>query len=302
MKVLVTGSASRLAQAVLPVLAADDRIEQIVGIDRHETAFTHDRFTQILLDVRSIQVAHVVAGMDAVVHLAFVTSARDRNEMRDINVNGGQNVVRSCAERSVRCLIHVSSATVYELPARERPISEQHPRTALRGCAEAEDAVAFEAWLDGYEAQRVSLRIVRLRPHLIVGPHARRLVRLLLRSPFALRLAIPTPRLQCVHETDVANAVLQALHKDVGGAFNLACADNATLREMQRLRGGGLMPVPFPLARAALALARAFGLNVDPSRLESLRHELVLDTSRALRRLGWRPRYDSVQACLEATD
>jgi len=300
-KILVTGSASALAAAVLPALAADARITHIIGIDRGETAFRHTRFTQVLLDLRSPLLARVLSDVDAVVHLAFAAMNRgaiDRGTMRDMNVGGTQNVVQLAAQQRVARVIILSSAGIYELPARERVISETHPRQALPGFAYAEDKVAIEHWLDGFEPSAPRTTVVRLRPHVIVGPNASRDRRGLMRLPVYVRLTDPPPRVQCVHEDDVARAIVAAIFKDVKGAFNLACADALPLREIQRLRHALALPLPFPLARAVLRLAWRSGVGADPAWVEALRYHLVLDTNRARNRLGWRPAYDSVRKCL----
>jgi len=307
MKIVVTGSASTFAYALLPLLAADERIEQIVGADRRESAFDDARFTQVLVDPRSPQVAVVMTDMDAVVHLAAETVFDGAEESgadaaREINRAGTQNVFRCAAEKNVPCVVYLSSAAVYELPARHRPITEQHPRAALPGLAWAEDQVALEAWLDTFEREHPELRVVRLRPHLMVGVHGSALVRRLLRAPFSVRYAGRAPRLQCVHALDVARAVQQALFRNVAGAFNLACANSATLREMQRLNRAGLVPLSFSFAYRLARWTGRLHKGVAPSWMESLRHEVILDTNRARRRLGWKPQYDSVQACLRAAD
>jgi len=305
MKVLVTGSSSHLACALLPRLAAHPDVEQILGVDRRPPVFRDPRYTHVLCDVRSAQLARLMTGIDAVVHLAFVVmhgelgpERHDRDLIRDINLAGGQNVFRTAAAARVAAVVHLSSAAVYELPARERPIPEAHPRKPLPGFAYAEDKIALEDWLDAFEREHREIRVARLRPHVIVGPHAQPYLRALVRAPFYVRLSDPAPRLQVVHEADVVAAILAALTRDASGAFNLAAADAATLRELKPLA----LPLPFPLARAVVRLAWRFGRGTEPAWLEGLRHELVLDTSRARRRLGWRPRYDTAAGCIKAID
>lgn len=303
--VVVTGSASPLADVMLPLLAGDDRIEQVIGVDSRETAFRHARFAQVLLDIGSPQLARVLAGADAVVHLGAAAVTADETEAAtraNMRVHCGQNVFRCAAQQSVPCVVYLSTAAVYSLPARQRPINEQHPRAALPGFAWAEDHVALETWLDAFQEEHAEMRIVRLRPHLVVGKHGPRAVRHLLHTPFTVRLASTASRLQCVHALDVARAVQYALHRDVAGTFNLACANSATLREMQHLSGGGLITLPFALAsRLARRAGRRYGAATS-TWMEGLRHEVVLDTSRARRRLGWKPLYDSVSACLTAPE
>lgn len=310
MKLLVTASASPLATALLPALAADERVEQIIGLDERETEFTGPHFTQVLLDIRSPQVTRLVAGMDAVLHLGTAAALETSREelhnralLSDLAVHGAQNLFRCAAEQGVPCLVHVSSAAVYALPARSRPITEQHARAALAGFSWAEDHATLEDWLDRFTGENPATRLVRLRPHLTVGRRASPRVRALLRAPFHIRWTARPPRLQCLHVDDLGRAILAALfRKDAEGPFNLACTDAATLHEMQRLLGRGLMPLPFPMAYQLLRLAWRLGWVPEPLWMEALRHDIVLDTARARRRLGWRPHYDTVEACLKAVD
>lgn len=310
MKLIVTGSGSALAGALLPLLAADERIGQIIGLDNRETAFNDPRFTQVLLDLASPHAARVLAGADAMVHLALAAepddadgAPRDPSAAEGFYVGSAQNIFRAAIEQAVPRLVHVSSAVAYGLPARAQPIDEAHPRAALPGFAWAAHLVAFEEWLDIHEAQHPETRVIRLRPHLIVGRHAAPAVRMLLRAPFSLRFAGRAPRLQCVHVEDVAQAIMHSIERpDVAGAFNLACADAATFAEMQRRAGGGHVPLPLAAAYQWCRISRRFGQGADPDWLEWLRHDVVLDTNRARRRLDWRPRYDSTDACLRASD
>lgn len=296
MRVLVTGSASRLATVLLPRLAADERIKQIIGVDRRETAFHDPRYTQVLLDTRSPELINVLKGVHAVVHLAMSAHGPDR---RTSNVMGTQNVARLAHAQGARRFVIVSSAAVYELPPRARTITEAHPRRAWPGVGIAEDGVEIEAWLDDFDQERDRFTVVRLRPHLIVGPRRPRFVRALIAAPFYIPFT-DRPRLQCVHEDDVAQAIAAALYQDARGAFNLACADSATLEEIKRMQHRMLLPLAFPLARALTRLAAHLGAGVEPSWIEALRYNLVLDSSRARKLLGWRPRYDTIVACVGA--
>lgn len=307
MKIVVTGASSRLAQALIPLLLDEDRVEQVIGMDQRDVVIDDPRYTHILLDMRSAQVARLLAQADAVVHLALAEDntlgvrAALHASRREERLLGSQNVFLAANLQRVKSIVHVSSAAVYELPARERPIGEAHPRAALPGIALAEDQVAFEAWLDEFEVDHTDIRLVRLRPHLMIGTQAARHNRMALRLPFYVKLAAPS-KLQCVHEDDVLRAILLALFKPVTGAFNLACGNNATLREIQRRSGGGWLPVPFFAARGLLHLAQRLGRSPDASWLEAARHDIVLDTTRARRRLGWKPQYDSIAACLKAVE
>ncbi|MDA8362349.1 MAG: NAD-dependent epimerase/dehydratase family protein [Gammaproteobacteria bacterium] len=308
MRILVTGSASHLARVLIPRLLEERDVDEIIGVDRRDSGLFLPRYTEVLLDIRSPQLTRALAGVDAVVHLAFVVmqadlgrGRRDRNLIQDINVRGSQNVFTLAAQSGVRHFVHLSSASVYALPTHFKRALESHPRAALPGFTYAEDKVVVEDWLDGFERDHPDLRLVRLRPHMILGPQSQPFLRALLRYPFYPGLPDPQPVVQCVHEQDVAEAVCLALSGQVRGAFNLACADSASLRTMQRHAHLAPLPVPRLLVEA---LAKAgwnwLGRGTDPGWLGVLGYSLALDSTRARRELGWKPKFDSWKSVLDA--
>jgi nucleoside-diphosphate-sugar epimerase len=159
--------------------------------------------------------------------------------------------------------------------------------TPMRGFAYAEQKAELERWFDEHDAETI-----RLRPHVILGPHAQALLRTLIHQPFYIRLADPQPQLQCVHEDDVAQAILAALFAPVSGPFNLASADTLSLRDTIQCGNPRTMGIPPWLARAALATAwRVSGWGGEPGWIDAACHPLNLDSQRARDLLGWRPRY-----------
>lgn len=308
MRILVTGAASQLARVLLPRLLAAAGVHSVVGLDLRPVAFKHPRFGYVRTDIRSPDLGLHLADIDAVIHLAFVVlqsqlgAARlDRETMRDINVAGSQNVFNLAAAAGVKHLIHLSSAAVYALPARSDAIAEDHPRAPLAGFAYAEDKIAVEDWLDAFERVNPDVRVVRLRPHAIVGPCAQPFLRQLLRMPLYPHLPAPAPRLQCVHEEDVVAAIRLALFNPARGAFNLASADHTDWRSLKRQLHPLALPVPIPWLRRALDFGwRHWNWGTDPAWVAGLSHSLVLDTARARKELGWVPRYGAVHACHHA--
>lgn len=307
MKVVVTGSASHLAAALLPQLVADARIDHVIGVDLRETHFRHPRFAQFLLDIRSPQIERVLAGVDAMIHLAFVVmpgdlgmERDDRDLIREINIAGGKHVFTCAARQGVKQLVHLSTAAVYSLPARDARIDESHPRKALPGFEYAQDKVLLEEWLDQFAAAHPATRVIRLRPHVVLGRRAQPLMRRMLQVPFYVHLTEPQPLTQCVHEDDVARAMVLALFHGQPGAFNLACADAKSFRDMQKMRHAVTVPLPFFFAKKLFDLGWRVLWGTEPSCIEGVRYSVVLDTKRARTKLGWQPRYDSVKAVLAA--
>jgi UDP-glucose 4-epimerase len=283
MNVLVTGSASGFAQILLARLAADPTIELIIGVDQRESAFTHERYVQVLLDLRSPLLARLLQDMQAVIHLA--PAAGDDAAARGEVLEAAQNLYTCALAAGVPRFIHLSSALVYRAPA-DSAIGENHAQGAVSGCAAAEALQAVEAWLDDFEAKHPVPHLVRLRPHWLVGPHSDSVLARLLRQRLSLRQ--PTaPQLQCVHEEDVVQAIMQALHSQVRGAFNLACEESVALTVLHRQTRWLRLPT------APRLLARR--LDTTPGCIEALARSLVLDSTRARTELGWRPRYDRVR-------
>lgn len=306
MHIVVTGSSSYLARALLPILCEHPRISAITGIDVNPPHFSHPRFKTTCLDIRAPEIAQQFAGIDAVVHLAFVVMQgtlkerrNDRALMRNINIDGSVNVFRCAARAGVKNFIHLSSAAVYALPSASSKITESHQQAPLAEFAYAEDKIALERWLNDWEAQHRELRIVRLRPHVILGPHAQPFIKAFLRLPFYPQLPQPLPHTQCVHEQDITQAIMLALFSHERGAFNLAGTEAFTLFDMQKMAHRHPLPLPFSVIRKfATVNWRWFGVGTHPAWVEGLRYSLVLDSTRALTKLGWQPRYASARDCL----
>jgi len=286
MNVLVTGSASGFAQLLLARLAAEPGIELILGVDQRESAFTHERYVQVLLDLRSPLLARVLHGMQTVIHLA--PAAGDDAAARGEILEATQNLYTHAPAADVRQVIHLSSALVYDTQARSA-VDEQRAYGATPGCVAAEALQSAEAWLDDFEAGRPALRVVRLRPHWLVGPHSDSVLARLLRQHLTLRQQTAS-RLQCVHEEDVVEAILQALNSKLRGAFNLACKESVTLSEMHRQARWLRLPMSARLL--------AHRLDTASGCIDALSRSLVLNTKRARTELGWKPRYDRVREIL----
>lgn len=283
MKIVVTASASGLAQVILPMLLADERVRLVIGIDREPGEFEHERFVQVQMGPGQPQLARVLKGVQALIHLAPALHEADRDTL----LSQTQHLFRHAQAARVRDLVVVSSALLYDARAGQEHVEEDQPRAAPSGCASALALQAVEEWLDGFEQEHPQLRIVRLRPHWVLGPHSDSLLARLLRGRRHLRLPAPHPLLQCLHESDLATAVLQAVHGEMRGAFNLAASEPTTLLLLLRQARW------FTVGSQPERLARRYGL--DTSCAELLRRPLVLSTRRAHRELDWEPRYTALR-------
>lgn len=309
MKILITGCASHLANACLPVFLNDQRLTQITGVDLKPSAFTHPDYHPHVADIRSNDLAQHFVDTDAVVHLAFIDNNGtlgkqrfDRDFIRSVNVAGTQNVFQLAAQHKVKTLIYLSSAIIYGFsPQNPHFMAEDQPLNAVKDFYYAEDKVAIEQWLDEFEQQQAALRIVRLRPHCILGQHTQPLLKTILKQPFHLTFNDPQPLTQCISEIDVANAILQALFSDAHGAFNLATDQVASFYLIQKHLHRFSPPLPFGIARRLHQLAwRYSGRYGDPCWLDGMRYSLTVANDKAKQDLKWSPTLDLFE-CLEAT-
>lgn len=268
------------------MLCADKRIEAVTGVGLHPACFDDPKFQAIDLGIDQPALSGVLSQHDALVHLASVALPvrMTANEMFDINVRAAQKLFHAARAAGTRRLIHLSSAAVYGSAIHA---DEQAQLKPLAGFLYAEHQAQLERLL------AIELpECVRVRPHLIVGPHAHPALKRLLRQPFYLRLPSPHPLLQCIHEDDLALGVMLCLHSDARGPYNFAIEDSLRLRDAIQaphwLRAGLSPEFVRPAIKAAGWLSR---WGADPGFFQALSHTLLINCRRAMVELGWRSHY-----------
>jgi len=101
------------------------------------------------------------------------------------------------------------------------------------------------------------------------------------------------PMCALVADQDVCGAILLAVHARTSGTFNIAGRECVPLSELARWAGVPSRPLPGGLLRSAAGTARLLGAESWRARLDGphVRYGFTLDTRRAERTLGFRPRY-----------
>ena len=295
MRIFLSGAASHLAQPLLPKLCVRPEVAAVVGIDLQATKFAHPKFTHHVADIRSPEIARLLRGCDAMVHLAFVVLRGKMNAstMRDINVHGTRKLFSAARQAGMTRLVHLSSAAVY---GSGENLSEAAPLSPLPGFLYGQHKAQVDDWMAAEFPAAV-----RLRPHLILGPHCQSLLLKLLRQPCYVAMPDPQPRLQCVHEDDVADAIIASLLQPINGAINLAAAGNFSFKQVITQSHAISLPIPFSAAKMALRLAWRFtGFGGEPAWLDGMRHTLTLDCSRAAQVLAWQPKFDAQATLVSA--
>ena len=288
MRIFLSGAASHLAQALLPKLCARAEIAAVVGIDLQAPNFAHLKFTHHIADIRDSKIARLMRGCDALVHLAFVVlrGKMTATTMHDINVQGTSQLFNAARQAGMARLVHLSSAAVY---GSGENLSEAAALSPLPGFLYGQHKAQVEDWMAAEFPAAV-----RLRPHLILGPHCQPLLLKLLRQPCYVATPEPQPRLQCVHEDDVADAIIASLLQPISGAINLAAPGCFSFKQVITQSHSMSLPISFGAAKMALNLAwRLTGFGGEPAWLDGIQHSLTLDCSRATRELRWQPKFDA---------
>ena len=285
MRVLVTGSASHLAQALLPMLCEHASVAHVTGIDLRPTGWQHPKLVARQIDLTRSDPQDWLSGHDAFIHLAWVVLRGHMAlaRMRAINVEASKHWLSAAAQAGLPRIIHLSSASVY---GHGEMLTETAPLTPLPGFCYAEHKTEIEHWLE----QRWP-SIMRLRPHIILGPHAQPLLHAILRLPVYPVFPDPQPQLQCVHEQDVARAILLALTQPFEGACNLAAPGSFSLRDAIVAHRPHALGIPPGVAAFGLRwLWRLSGIGGETGWFDGAQHSLTLDCSRARDVLDWQPK------------
>jgi nucleoside-diphosphate-sugar epimerase len=153
-----------------------------------------------------------------------------------------------------------------------------------------------------------------LRPSVVLGPHAvgakgqlpgplgplaRGAARLAgrLAPPLPVPVLVPALPLQLVHEEDLGQALLRCVvAAGPPGAYNIAADGIITAADIARELG--LLPLALPARPAQFAAAALAALPFLPPMAqwaEAASHPAIMDTARAKRELGWKPRFTAIE-------
>lgn len=306
---MVTGASGNVGTSLLAALAREDRVREVIGLARRLPSLEVAKVSWVSADITSSDLRPILAGADAVVHLAWaIQPSRDEGLLRRINVEGSERVFRAAAEAGVPALVHASSVGAYSPGPKDRRVDESWPTDGIASSFYSRHKAEVESILDRVEAERPQMRVVRLRPGLIFKREAASEIRRLFIGPllpgFAVRRAlIPVVpktgrlRFQALHSRDVGDAYRLAVVRPVRGAFNVAAEPAIGPEELARLLGARRLPVPASVLRALADASWRLRLQPSPPGWIDLALGVpLMDCSRAAEELGWRPSWNALEA------
>jgi nucleoside-diphosphate-sugar epimerase len=323
--VAITGPTGEIGRSLVRSLERSNQVGRIVAMARRpfDPAAEGLRKTEYRRgDVMDrVAVEELFAGADVVVHLAFlIVGGRDETER--INLEGSRTVFEAAAAAGAERLVYASSVAAYGFHSDNPPALTEDlpPRATERHYYSAQKAALESALgevLDGTETAAYVFR-----PCIVGGPDALALIRnipyvqlfelvrrhqnpltavvldALERMP-GLKPVLPDTGVpfQLVHHDDVAAAMRSAvLGRGEPGVYNLAGPGELTVTDVANALGWYSIPVPeAALDSLAELIARLPLVPAQAQWIESLREPVLMDTTKARRRLGWRPRHDALQ-------
>lgn len=295
-RVGVTGISGYLAKSLVPLLLQDRDIREVMGIDLVPPAFSHAKLRFVREDIRSPELPARLAGVDTLVHLAYIVSEiRDKKRTHDININGTKNVLNACREAGVRKVVVASSIAAYGAhPDNPIPLTEESPLRGNPECYYSYDKLAVEEFLDGFVQRHPGIIVTRLRPAVVIGPNVNNPLGGMLKWGVWIGIRGRDTKFHLVHEEDVARAFSLAVKRDAPGAFNVADDEPVSLREVAGISGFRTLTLGPRTLKVLADIGFRLGLVKASSHWVYLvEHSVVVSNEKIRRELGWIPRTTS---------
>jgi nucleoside-diphosphate-sugar epimerase len=312
MRVVVIGASGNVGTSLLAALARDPDVQEVVGVARRIPEMSFPKTSWRRADITVTDLAPLLAGADAVVHLAWlIQPSRDERVTYRVNVEGTNRVFEAVARAEVPALVYASSIGAYSPGPSDRPVDESWPTSGVPTSFYSRHKAETERLLDRFEQAQPDVRVARLRPALIFKRSAASEIRRLFIGPFLPSPlvhpewlpVIPIPRglrTQAVHSLDVGEAYRLAVKSQVRGAFNIAAEPVLDATTIGRLLGARAVPVsPRLLRSVATATWRARLQPTSPGWLDMGMALPIMDVSRARTELGWQPRFGADESVSE---
>jgi nucleoside-diphosphate-sugar epimerase len=312
MRVVVFGATGNAGTSLLEVLAGESRVQEIVAVARRDPSRPLPRATFVTADISSADLAPIVRGADAVVHLAWlIQPGRDESATHRVNVTGTRRLLDAIVDAKVPTLVYASSVGAYSPGPKDRMVDETWPTDGIESSFYSRHKVAVERMLDRLEQDQPGLRVVRMRPALIFKAQAATEIRRLFAGPLLpnplvkpsmipIVPDVPRLRFQAVHSLDVGDAYRRALLSDARGAFNLAADPPIGSDELVDVLRARKLKVSARVLRSAAAITFKLHLQpTEPGWVDMALAVPLMDSGRARTELGWQPRHSATDTLLE---
>jgi UDP-glucose 4-epimerase len=305
-RILVTGVQTYWGYRVARALEERPDVETIIGVAPEDPLGEFERAEYVKVGSQHALLRRIVqaARIDTVIDTRLVVDSRTTSSRlaHENNVIGTMNILAACSgsDSTVRKFIFKSS-THYYGSEQDDPafFTESMRRPHAPGTPLERDIVEAEAAINDFNEKQPETSVTILRCTNVLGPDVKTSLRGLAELPFVPAILGFDPRLQLVHEDDVANALVHATEHDLPGVFNVAADGVLALSEIAGLLGKPFLPFLPPWGTGlALAPLRRMGVRVPPELMNLLRFGRGVD-NRRLKATGFTYRYTTREAVLK---
>lgn len=296
--ILITGAEGFVGSHLVETLVAEGRRVKAMALynsfgrygwlDTIPTA-TRDKIELVMGDVRDpFSVREAMRGCDGVMHLAALIaipySYAAPASYVDVNVSGTLNVVQAARDLGIKKVVHTSTSEVYGT-AQQVPIPETHPlvgQSPYSASKIAADQMAYSYFC------AFGTPVAIARPFNTYGPRQ------------SLRAVIPTIILQALSgEKTLSLGALEPtrdfnfISDTVAGMISILDSDKA-IGETINIGSGFEISVGDTVKLISEITGKKLEVKKDEARLRPDASEverLCCDNSKALKLLGWKPKY-----------
>jgi nucleoside-diphosphate-sugar epimerase/1-acyl-sn-glycerol-3-phosphate acyltransferase len=301
--ILVTGAARSTGQRLIAALDSSPRVARIIAVDDFplpEELPDKVEPIQASLDSPALIKALQTEGIDTLVHLGVSAEPEamgGRAVMKERNVLGTMQLLAAAYHApDLRRLVLKSTTAVYgSTPADPALWSESMPHEAPRS-GFGKDSIQVEDYVRSFDRRRRDVTVTILRLANQVGPTVTNPLTRYFELPACPTVLGFDPRLQFLHEADTERVLERAvLGPAVRGTFNVAGDGVVLLSQAIRIAGRPALPIPEPLVSVVAELLRR-SLDFSPEQVRYLQFGRVADTTAARERLGFTPKWSSLDA------
>ena len=301
--VLVTGAAGFIGKSLIAELARDTSANSdIIVLDMREVVAAErlPKVTYVTGDIRDPALKGIFAQHRprTVVHLASVVAVGgDPQRDWEIDVLGTKNVLLASLGAGVEHLIVTSSGAAYGYHADNPvPLHEDDPLRGNEDFPYARNKREVEEMLTEWRDLYPALEQTVFRPCTVLGPATNNQITAMFERPVVMGLTGTSTPFSLIADTDVVDALVQAVRRPKPGIYNLSSDGFLSLREIAKLNHKPYFAIPPAILKSALWLLHALRITeLTAGNVKFIQYRPVLSNEKLKSEFGFTPQHDAAE-------
>jgi len=305
MKVVITGAAGCLGRQLVKQLSQDSEVE-IFATDIRTNPFKAIKQANLNYQTLDICTAEFTDWLctvkpNKVIHLASIlqiSKQLTRAKAYQIDVLATKKLLQTCIRLNVEKFIVTTSGAAYGYhPENKDIITEQRKIRGNQDYFYSAHKAEVEQLMADFRQQHPQLQQIVFRPGAIIGPNFNGpVVNLFQQKIIVGLLGYPSP-FNFAWSTDVVAYLIEGLHTNITGQFNIAGDGALTMKEIAACLNKLYLPLPAWLIQAVLSIAKPLGLSqYGPEQVKFMKYRPVLANDKLKTNFQHKAKYTSLQA------